>query len=302
MTQYRALPFATYDLAVYLPGGAVLLILGQYAFHTIVGSPFLPEISDFGSPIVNDVVLAVLWLSASYLAGHLGAFLSAMVIERFVHNALGYPSSVWLKKEEYTSAGVGAHRFLQNLFVRNVKNYRWNISSILVITFLFPLYPCFLIFYLFKPFGFYEPKLPEGLGEDFRRGFGRIVSSISIEEGTRWEKIVEHYVANNCPAAYLRMYNYLFIYGALRLLSFILVLASWVILLKSSIAFIGPSDWEFSYRRVSLYIGTSIMGYMAMLAFAKFNRRYFEESILALLYTEQDRNRPKRVPSLRRLN
>ncbi len=280
---YKSLPFATYDLAVYLPGGAVLVVLAQYALETTIGTPFRPSDVHFGGGVVDNVVLAVLWLSASYLAGHLGAYLSALVIEKFVHNALSYPSTVWLKREEYTAAGISGKKYVANLFQDNARNYKWNSESIVAFAFLFPFWPLFLVFLMVKPVGFYDSKLPEGLLSDVRREFRRVSTTVSVDEGTRWEKLVEHFVANNCPAAYVRMYNYLVIYGALRLLSFIMALAGWIILIKSAIVFLSPAEWSFSGRRIALYIGVSVAGYMAMLAFAKFNRRFFEECILALL-------------------
>ena len=285
-------------MAVYLPGGAVLLVLAQYSLETIVGTPFLPEVTHFGSTVVDNVILAVLWLSASYLAGHLGAYLSAQVVEKFVHNALSYPSTVWLKKEEYTAAGVKADQFLENLFQGNAINYRWNLSSIAALAFLFPFWPFFLLFFLFKPVGFYDPKLPEGLLEDVRHEFKKVSRSVTVSVGTRWEKLLEHFVANNCPSAYLRMYNYLVIYGALRLLCFILALVGWVIILKSAIAVGDPLGWEWSPRRILLYAASCLSGYMAMLAFAKFNRRFFEECVLALLLAGKSLDAPKKRKQL----
>lgn len=212
MGDYRSLPFATYDLAVYLPGGTVLLVLAQYTLETVIRSPFLPEVNHFGSTLVDDIVIGVLWLSASYLAGHLGAYLSSLVVEKFVHNALSYPSRVWLEKEEYTGAGISADQIVKSLIVQNARNYRWSPSSVLGFLFLLPLWPCFLAFFLIKPTGFYDPKLPEGLLDDVRHEFKKVSPTIEVAVGTRWEKLLEHFVANNCPAAYQRMYNYLVIY------------------------------------------------------------------------------------------
>lgn len=290
MGGYKSLPFATYDLAVYLPGGAVLIVLAQYTLETVIGAPFLPNVEHFGSDTVDTVVLAILWLSSSYLAGHLGAYLSSLVVEKFVHNALSYPSTVWLKKEEYTKAGIPSQQFLRNFFRRNALSYSWSGSSVIAFIFLFPLWIPFIFFFIARPVGFYDPKLPEGLLDDVRHEFGKVSLSVEVQEGSRWEKLVEHFVANNCPLAYQRMYNYLVIYGALRLLAFIMIVAAWIIIIKSLWVFIGSTDWEFSSRRIILLSGVSFAGYFSMLAFAKFNRRFFEECVLALLLANKSPN------------
>ncbi|MGB7418797.1 MAG: hypothetical protein WA918_06435, partial [Erythrobacter sp.] len=253
MGGYKSLPFATYDLAVYLPGGAVLLVLAQYTLDTVIGAPFLPRVSHFGSPTVDNVVLGILWLSASYLAGHLGAYVSSLVIEKFVHNALSYPSNIWIQKETHTAEDVLSGSYMKDLFIRNAKNFLWNYSSALGFLFLFPLWPMFLSFFLLKPVGFYEPKLLDGILGDVRYEFRKISFSVTVENGSRWEKLVEHFVANNCPSAYQRMYDYLVIYGALRLLSLILVLIFWILLVNSGLAVFGEASCEFSSRRFILY-------------------------------------------------
>ncbi|AUX68713.1 hypothetical protein CHX26_03580 [Porphyrobacter sp. HT-58-2] len=295
MGGYKSLPFATYDLAVYLPGGAILLVLAQYSLETILGSPALAQVNHFGSDLVNTVILAILWISASYLAGHLGAYLSSIFIEKFVHTALSYPSNVWIKKEEYTAAGISCDQFTKSFLTQKISEawnkHRSRLTSIALFVFLFPIWLPLSFFIWLKPVSFYDPKLPEGLLPDVRSEFSKISRTVKVEEGTRWEKMVEHHVANNCPLAYQRMYNYLVIYGALRLLSFIMIIAGWVIIVKSVVAFFSVDGWVLSYRRSALYFAASIGAYFAMLAFAKFNRRFFEECILALLLADNPRTK-----------
>lgn len=209
------------------------------------------------------------------------------MVERFVHNALGYPSDVWVEKEEHVEQGVQSSKFLKKLFARNIGSFRWTFPAGLVLFLLFPLWLWFALFRLVLPVGFYMPKLPERLMGDVKSAYQKLSTTILIEKGSRWEKLVEHYVANNCPQAYQRMYNYLVIYGALRLLCFILLVCCWVIIGKSFLALFADSGWAFFARRLVLYAALSVSGYLAMLAFAKFNRRYFEETILALMLSPQ---------------
>jgi hypothetical protein len=296
---YKSLPFATYDLAVYLPGGAILLVLAQYTLETILGTPAFAPVNHFGSDLVNTVILGVLWLSASYLAGHLGAYLSSICVEKFVHTALSYASNIWIKKEEYTAAGVSGEQFTKNFLTEKTKEAiqknKNRPTSIALFIFLLPIWLPLYFHHRLKPVSFYDPKLPDGLLGDVRSEFSSISRTVKVEEGTRWEKMVEHHVANNCPLAYQRMYNYLVIYGALRLLCFIMILAAWIIIVKSALALFDPQGWIFSARRASLFFALSAGAYFAMLAFAKFNRRFFEECILALLLAESPRRTKSKV-------
>lgn len=287
MANYRTLPFATYDLAVYLPGGAVLLLVAHNLFATVVGGQLMPGQTFPAETTINSATQIVLWLSASYLVGHLGAFLSTYTVERFIHNALGFPSDVWLEKEERTQSGVGRREALKSIFQENIRSFRWSWSAGLSFLFQFPLWIFYIIFAAVLPIGFYIPKLPDGLLPDVRKVFDQIGSSIELKKETRWEKIIEHYVSNHYPPAYSRMYNYLVIYGALRLLSFILLLSCWLIIIKSGIA-LCSGNWEWSMRRSVLLGACATSSFLSMMAFAKFNRRYFEETILALLFSPKN--------------
>lgn len=283
MEKYRSLPFATYDLAVYLPGGAVLLVIANFALDWITGWSAISAIHSLDQGAFGVVVQALFWLSVSYLAGHLGAFISTYVIERFVHNALGYPSDLWLKHESGSAEGKTAGEIVCSSIRGTIRGYPSNVSSRVVAAFQAPLAPLHLVFAWIIPAGFYATKLPSGLMPDVRRKYLEIQTAVPLEQGTRWEKIVEHYVSNNCPLAYARMYNYLVIYGALRLMSFILILSAWIVIGESLLQ-ITRGPVEFSLWKITSIMALSVSAFLSMMAFAKFNRIYFEETILALLF------------------
>ncbi|MEL6530658.1 MAG: hypothetical protein AAFQ27_11900 [Pseudomonadota bacterium] len=301
MQNYRSLPFAVYDLAFYLPGGALLLMLGQYTLASSFSFSAIPDLEFLkieGFDTLNSFVVGVLLLSASYLAGHLGAFFSTYVIERFVHNALGFPSEIWWEADQIDVRGRARSDKIRRIFSDKIADYNWCFPSVMVGLAQLPLTFHFVIFRLFLPVGFYMPALPVGLLTDVRLAFEKVGSSIEVGRDTRWEKVVEHYVANNCPTAYVRMYNYLVIYGALRLLAFILLGCCWVILFKSIYSYLYfPFVWEWSPRRIFLLGVLSTSAFFAMMAFAKFNRRYFEEALLALLYAPPLESKPTTTPA-----
>lgn len=282
MESFRNLPFATYDLAVYLPGGAVLLLIVQAILNALIGFSSPPPFIGTGSDSVDVLLQGVFWLSACYLTGHLGAFISTYSVERLVHDVLGFPSDNWMERETYVANGVQGKKAIKKIINDNMSSYRPSFSSVIVLCFQSALLIPILIFIIFRPVGFYSPKIPDGLSTDMAIKYRKLKCSVPFEKNTRWEKIIEHYVANNCPSAYVRMYNYLVIYGALRLLSLILLISCWGILifdLKKKI----DGNFNFDFNITTVYFATKFACFLSMMAFAKFNRRYFEESVLAFL-------------------
>lgn len=286
MDGYKSLPFASYDLAVYLPGGAVFIVVVRAVSIALLGhNPFqMIDLSDGNS--IDTAIKAVAWLSLSYLAGHLAAFISTYTVERFVHEAVGFPSDIWFEKEQKVKAGVEARVALRSIFSDKISSYRHHLtfSSKLVIFFQFPIIIYLIIFLIFKPLGFYHPKTPDRIIDDVAKCYRRIRSSVEFDISTRWDKVVEHFVSNNCPGAYTRMYNYLVIYGALRLLSFIILFILWAVIAGDlKYRFCNGTWLTIDLWKTFQFQLVAGANFLSMMAFAKFNRRYFEESIYALL-------------------
>ncbi|MCL6250117.1 hypothetical protein M3P36_03520 [Altererythrobacter sp. KTW20L] len=287
MESYKSLPFATYDLAVYLPGGALLTLIGRYVLDEVFGFHVGGLDALVGDDAVGLAIKAITWLSVSYLLGHLGAFISTYTVERVVHRFLGYPSDNWLEREKLVNGGQANEKEIQKTLLSktlSVGRKDFGISASLSLIFLLPLPPFVVAFLIFKPVGFYSAKLPEAIYSDLRQRFKLLGVSVEVQRGTRWDKIVEHYVSNNCAGGYVRMYNYLVIYGALRLLAFVMTLLLWVIII-SDFKQIFEIGYDFHLGKTIAFFGLSGATFMSMMAFAKFNRRYFEESIMAFLLT-----------------
>lgn len=281
MEGYRSLPFAMYDLAVYLPGGAIFIAISKVSIDSLfgIGGPFLSNLSS--NETIRLVLASIVWLSASYFVGHLAAFVSTYVVEKLVHNHLGYPSEVWLVGERVyrssASTSFSLHQFFRDKLCRWPRGW---VSYLILVAQLPALLPLALVFWL-KPFGFYSPKLPAGLSNLVEQRLRYISQTSSINDGNRWEKLVEHFVSNKCPVAYTRMYNYLVIYGALRILSLAIIFACWMLIIDST--FNGLSGGEFDGLKAFLILSMPFAYVLSVMAFAKFNRRFFEESILAFV-------------------
>lgn len=270
-------------LAVYLPGGAVSLLLLNKVVTDLFKYPLPLTFGSSSDTAVGQVITAVVWLSASYLVGHIVAFISSYVVEKFVHNKLGYPSDIWLTSERLLHHGQPRRTTYRSIFSRSIAKSpdQWvpRLISFLQLPAAAPLFGLRLT----KPFGFYTPKIPFGLLPDVERRYGRLQTSVAIDIGTRWEKVLEHYVSNNCMPAYTRMYNYLVIYGALRMLALIVLGYLWALVARD-LYFKLDGSWVVDMPRTIFFHSLSVVYVLAVMAFAKFNRRYFEECILAFLY------------------
>ena len=324
MKDYRSLPFAAYDLAVYLPGGAIILVLlahlfglgavddgvstGGGAATSAIASQAALQIRLSANSTVNAVIEGLFWFSASYLTGHLAAFVSTYLIEKPVHNWLGFPSENYeLRETEYQKilAGRSAQDFSpqdHEAFVAavtqrqkdDIKTYKKGISAKVGMFANAPVFPFIVLFRIIVPLGFFNNKIPLGHRDRLENRLSDYGLGDGLMQDPRWHKLLEHVVANNFPAAFNRMYNYLIIYGALRLLALILLGAVWwsLAVFPWGIDLAADAIWRskgFFENVWSIanawfpFLALSTIYVMCVMAFAKFNRRYFEESVYALL-------------------
>tara|TARA_R110002124_G_scaffold252634_1_gene418030 strand:- start:2897 stop:3820 length:924 start_codon:yes stop_codon:yes gene_type:complete len=296
-SKVKSIPFATYDLAVYLPGGFLILSFLNLVFLKNFGVDFpFRELSNSFANEGNSVSLSflldvILVISISYLIGHLASFISSYVIEKFVHFWLGFPANVYLDildlrvdespREVFRSQ---LERARKNFFARETLLVHMVISVAQA-----PAILILIICYIFKPFGFYTPKIPKGVKEKAAENLKTAGFPDAIVRDSRWDKLLEHYTANHCPLAYQRLYNYLVIYGALRMIALIGLMICWYLPLSTafniniseglfSLQWAGFSCWNF----VICFLIVPSIYVLSLMAFSKFNRRFFEESLFAV--------------------
>lgn len=296
-SKVKSIPFATYDLAVYLPGGFLILsFLNLIVLKSFgVDLPFR-ELSDSFSGETKSVSLSflldvILVISMSYLIGHLASFVSSYIIEKFVHFWLGVPANVYLDildlRDDQSPRVVFQNQLKKarkNFFARETLLVHMVVSVAQA-----PAALILIVYYIVKPFGFYTPKIPRGVKEKAAENLATAGFPDAIIRDSRWDKLLEHYTANHCPQAYQRLYNYLVIYGALRMIALIGLMICWylplstafnIIVSEGSFSFewIGFSFWDFV---ICFFIAPSIY-VLCLMAFSKFNRRFFEESLFAV--------------------
>lgn len=291
----KSLPFATYDIVVYLTTGFLALVATSFIILPHLGlDSAIVEVSKQPS-FIYSIIAFISFLLASYVYGHLIAFISSYVIERLVHSFLGYPSDV------YFTLATNGKVDDRTVFISSVKSYRFSLVSFGLILLSLPAIPVYVGIYLIGAFGFYYPKIPFALLPKLKERIKSLNLGVECAIGTRWIKVVEHYVANHCPVAYVRLYNYLVIFGLFRsvsLMSLCLLWAFWILIIFHNITFeFAGKSWTLALNlgwagAIFAFAVLSAVHVLNVMAFCKFNRRYFEEAVLAFLLCD-----PKASPT-----
>jgi hypothetical protein len=282
------LPFTIYDIVGYfLPGAALLASIVVVLFPDTLAVFHHNGHHNGGGiiiPVYEWVVIGVFLSIISYALGYCIALISSEGIENSVIKTFGYPSE-----------------FLVRGSCNPEGNYKDDVSFVRKM---------FLLHYLLRrPSGgwvrdrfesIFVKKLTKPvikrLGERLKERFG---IDIECVDGEEWFSLIRHYVMNNNHPAFLRMYNYMTVYGFCRnfsaalycsivILFFGLIVPS--ILLSLNLNWLDLS-WLDMNRRVSIKACFAIalmIPLSGMLAanFAKFYRRYSHEAILAFVTME----------------
>jgi hypothetical protein len=287
----KKLPFANYDVVVYLGIGMLSIPFVVQSIVIPLGFNIPLNRQLFQTGFVNTTVETLIVIFGGYLIGHIVAFVSSYLVEGFIHRFMGYPSHNWIRIVD--NEGRETHKIFSDNIRQFVSRSTWKKywlrpSSLGIIIFNFPAFPAYSIIYMLKAFDFYKPKISIELFSVFNEKYNELRIDVPLNTTASWVKIVEHCVSNNMPSGYVRFYNYMMIYGALRSMALLAHFYLWSFILgrifdanyenNGAITqiFFHP---EIDAHHVIQYLAIlSLIGIM-MMAFAKFNRRAFEECI-----------------------
>lgn len=277
LPESRRLPVASYDLVVYFGVGILALpffrvwVAEPLSLRPPEGSLLFPSFA-----FVGTAILTLLVLFAGYALGHVIALFSSFFVERFVQLWLGYPSDIWLSA---CARGVEARR---QIIRDRVVSARYGGAMLIVSLFHLPLAPFYAVMWVARGFDFYFTKLPCELHPLLLKKLKAERLPVPVQHGSTWPKVLKQYVVNNCPVAYTRMSNHRVVFGLLRSLAFLAVCFLW-----AQIGFAAVDLWDGGAVTIHLVrwlvIGTTAT--LLIIGFAKFNRRFFEESVYAFLLT-----------------
>jgi hypothetical protein len=288
-------PFANYDLVVYLGGGLFAILI----FWRYIGWPL--GIFDFSSLVSSkgswseDVLYFLLVGVCAYVLGHMTSYQSSYFIEGFIEKTLGKFSkiieltTVPRCERAYTLKREIKSNIDRNLFLQaHVPLTKRRIPKLLPTALHVPMLPWYGLVWLFSLFDFADTRLPSRMVSRVKAKMQEQFPEIDPDESRQWFRWVEYYTSYNCPSAAASMYNYLVIFGFMRSLSYLFLLAIWLEAIHlgwrlfSGDALIshgpgGAIGW-------SLYLLALYVAYITTVtSYCKFFRRYAEEAIMGFL-------------------
>ena len=269
-------PFSLYDFLGYLTPGAIFLYCALLALgHLETRSFSLSYVNTYLS--FDKAETYIPFILAAYILGHFLSFLSSITIERFSIWAHGYPSKYLLGIPHDGYFSVSEQKFLR-IAIR-----------ILVFVVLAPISILDLLFG--KAIGMrelYAKKLDSLLIEVLRKGIEALIYCHAGMESKQkygpardldFFRYAYHFAVENAPGHATKMQNYVALYGFLRTLTLIVLIAFWVIAWHVFSGSFGV------VTAVWTVIGISIVAYLMFMSFVKFYRRFSLEALMAMAVT-----------------
>jgi hypothetical protein len=289
------LPFTIYDIVGYfLPGAALLASIVFVVFPDMLANLYNADGSK--TPAVGALAIAILAATISYALGFCIALIASRGIEDPINAAFGYPSEFLVPRHDHPkNLSHGKKSFLSP---------SWFLSNMFFLPYLLTppsqitdtshpeaapsaagwrgcFHAAFKAVFVKK----LCPPLIKQFNEKFKRKFSTELEDVS---GKQWFNMVQYYVINNNPAAFVRMYNYMTMYGFCRNLSASLYFSAIIL----SVDVIVQSLWMGLSLSAGLRVGVVIILFLllsVMLAanFSKFYRRYSQEAVYAFVTTNE---------------
>lgn len=276
------MPFTIYDIIGYLAPGTISLwfmahFLGVNASSI---SEFLGSGAGvFSNPTAQSLLNAFVFVISAYIVGHFIGLLSSLTVEKLALIYFDYPSKFVANfRHQYPS---GSRKFTcRNEYWREVKTF----VGLSVQIMCFPLVPWIYFFEIFGWWQYIIKPLPGYTIKMMIRRF-HFLSGYSTHRND-WFRFVSFYVINNNQIAFLRMYNYMTIYGLMRNICFTLIALTWI--LWVSLVWHWPvtlHNISSKMHAATLLASLSFVATVAFVGFLKFYRRYTEEAVLAFVAT-----------------
>jgi hypothetical protein len=290
-------PFANYDLIVYFGGGLfAILIFWKYIALPLHIFDFSNIAASTSLSLVQDVTYLLILGVCAYVLGHLVSYQSSYFIEGFIERTLGKFSklieittvdaskrSKKLKNEIWTNTKDRLFFRSRIPFVNRTVPIPWFLPTF----FHLPVMPWYAFVLLSNLFDFADTRLPSRMVTRVKSEVIRCFPEVGTQD-RQWFRWVEYYTAYNRPVAAASMYNYLVIFGLMRSLSYLFLLAIWLQIAHLAWAYYsgqslishGPNGaigWALYFLVLYVAYITTVTSY------CKFFRRYIEEAIMGFL-------------------
>ena len=226
-------PFSIHDFLGYVLPGGVALLLAYMVYKNpdtnyMTSQEFIDAIKNTIKALseggISTIELSVAYIIASYIVGHIVAYLSSITIERMSIWYYNYPS-VFLIADERKA------RFFSDIKEQWKDNKKFEASGnlilrVLVSLLLLPLTICLLLIkrlhldqYFIKPLDSYLKESIKLKFEILAKNLG--LSEIEKTKDSDTHRVIYHYMYENFPGHRAKMDNYVALYGVLRALTLI---------------------------------------------------------------------------------
>lgn len=281
-------PFSLYDFLGYaIPGGVALIFTWIVTHSEIYSLSNIITLDDELFDLVswNNILILVL---ASYLIGHLIAFVSSLTIERFAVWNYRYPSRYLMQKEKPNI--IRSSYFTKHVFWKMKAQAIWRLLLIVV---LMPISVLSLVLgrwlrlnnFVIKPFDNYMQEAVKAKTRTLLNHLG-LSKYNSISHGyVDINRIIYHYVYEKNERQAKKMDNYVALYGFLRSISLIFVVLSHYLFYYGIINLATIREFH-TASYIFLLIAIACITYVFYLSFMKFYRRYTVEIFMSLVADE----------------
>jgi hypothetical protein len=151
-----------------------------------------------------------------------------------------------------------------------------------------PVMPWYAIVLLANLFDFADTRLPSRMMDFLKQEVKECFPEFGTDSNRQWFRWVEYYTSYNRPVAASSMYNYLVIFGFMRSLAYLFLIAIWLEIghlawrIYSGHALVshgpgGPLGWVLYFLVLYVAYVTTVTSY------CKFFRRYVEEAVMGFL-------------------
>lgn len=289
-------PFSIHDFLGYVLPGGVALLLAYMVYKNpdnnyMTSQAFIDAIKNTIKALskggISTIELSVAYIIASYIVGHIVAYLSSITIERMAIWHYNYPSVFLL-------ADKRKPRFFSDIKEQQKDKKKFEAMGNLIlrvaVSFLFlPLTMCLLLIRGLYLDQYFIKSLDGYLKASIKEKFKVLAKNLGISEIEKTKdsdthRVIYHYMYEIFPGHRAKMDNYVALYGVLRALTLIanfFILYIW----KCQVCYICYHfTWDmicnYPYMMVSFML---LIQFLFFMAFMKFYRRFTLESFMCMV-------------------
>ncbi len=287
-------PFSFYDFLGYLFPGVVALAL--VIFVLALHSENAPVYEYFSINKFIEVFQekqslewwesTIIVIILSYVAGHIVAYLSSIIIENFANNLFGYPSYYLLHYDKPRLCLLCKRYWIYPSF--NLGRFFWRLvfffmlSPIVIVTVIIGV-PLRIVEYIVRPLDEYVRNSIQGKLMQLSQMLNLELPDVNSKAD--YHRIVMHYVYLNIPNCQRKADNYVAIYGFLRAMT--LIACTYFDYLLFQLMRALNTHTDVSLNVVLVFLVVLILCNVLFMGFIKFYRRFTLENYMALLTEKQ---------------